>query len=327
MSVLIYSEVSKGKVKKSSLEAINYGSKIASQLGTEAVVFVANADSSHLQEISDAGANKIFLANNPALMNNDSTLVCAAIELAAKKAEAKLIVFSFDATGKACAPRLAAKLKAGFVAGAIDYPVINGNGMEFKKNVFSGKATAVYTLSTEVKVVSLLPNSFPLTSLQSTPNTVDISSEIVLPASKITIKETKSNSSAGAIPLPEAELVVSAGRGMKGPENWGLVEELAGTLGATTACSRPVSDMHWRPHHEHVGQTGIAIRPNLYIAIGISGAIQHLAGVNGSKTIVVINNDKEAPFFKSADYGIVGDAFEILPKLISAFKKFKTGAN
>ncbi|MFN6037866.1 MAG: electron transfer flavoprotein subunit alpha/FixB family protein [Bacteroidota bacterium] len=327
MSVLIYAETSKGKVKKSSLEAINYGAHIASQLGTEPVVLIANADSSHFEEVGCAGAKKILSLKNDSLNHHDAELTGNAVEQAAKICGAKVIVFSFDLTGKAVAPRVAARLKAGYVAGATDYPVISENNMDLKRNVFSGKATSVYSIHSEIKVISLLPNSFPLVAAANTSSVQDVTSEISLPASKIKVKEVKSISSGGTVPLPEAELVVSAGRGMKGPENWGMVEELAEVLGATTACSRPVSDMHWRPHHEHVGQTGIAIRPNLYIAIGISGAIQHLAGVNGSKTIVVINNDKEAPFFKSADYGIVGDAFEILPKLIVAFKKFKAGSN
>ena len=253
--------------------------------------------------------------------------VSTAIEQAAKTETAKVIVFAFDLLGKAVAPRLSARLKAGLVAGAVDYPQINGTSFEVKKNVFSGKATALYSITSDVKLISLLPNSFPVKLVENKASVEEYAVDLSGMASKIVIKVTKSTDTSGMIPLPEAELVVSAGRGMKGPENWGMVEDLAKSLGATTACSRPVADMHWRPHHEHVGQTGIAIRPNLYIAIGISGAIQHLAGVNGSKTIVVINNDKEAPFFKSADYGIIGDAFSILPKLTEAVKKFKANQN
>ena len=214
--------------------------------------------------------------------------------------------------------------KEGLVAGAVDYPVVNGNALEVKKNVFSGKATAIYSINSDVKIISLLPNSFPVKLTDNKAEVADFAVDLNGITSKVIIKETKSTDTAGMLPLPEAELVVSAGRGLKGPENWGIVEDLAKAIGATTACSRPVADMHWRPHHEHVGQTGIAIRPNLYIAIGISGAIQHLAGVNGSKTIVVINTDKEAPFFKSADYGIIGDAFEVVPKLTAAIKKLRT---
>jgi electron transfer flavoprotein alpha subunit len=264
---------------------------------------------------------------NDSLSGLDSMLLSSTVEQIAKAEGSKIIIFSFDITGKAVAPRLSARLKAGLVAGAVDYPTINGNSLEVSKNVFSGKATAVYSINSDVKIISLLPNSFPVKLGENTATIVDFSSNINLSSPKIVVKEKKSNDVGGMIPLPEAELVVSAGRGMKGPENWGMIEELANELRATTACSRPVADMHWRPHHEHVGQTGVAIRPNLYIAVGISGAIQHLAGVNGSKTIVVINSDKEAPFFKSADYGILGDAFTIVPKLVEAIKKFKANQN
>ena len=324
--VLVYVEINKGRVKKASLECVNYAANIAQSMGTSVTAFVNNADALQLEEIGKAGANNIFSVKNDLLIN-DSTYVSSALEQAVKKTEAKVIVFAFDITGKAVAPRLSAKLKAGLVAGAVDYPIVNGNSLEVKKNVFSGKATALCSINSAIKVISLLPNSFPVKLGENKSTITDFSVDFSGISSKIVIKETKTNNSTGMIPLPEAELVVSAGRGLKGPENWGIVEELASQLGATTACSRPVADMHWRPHHEHVGQTGVAIRPNLYIAIGISGAIQHLAGVNGSKTIVVINNDKEAPFFKSADYGIVGDAFTILPKLTEAVKKFKANQN
>lgn len=325
MSVLVYTEINKGKVKKASLEAVNYGAKIAELMGTTATAIAFNADAAQLEEIGKAGAKKIVSVKNDAFASLDNMLLAAAVEQAAKAEGAKVIIFSFDLVGKAVAPRLSARLRAGLVAGAVDYPTVNGNALEVKKNVFSGKATAVYSINSDIKIISLLPNSFPVKLGDNTASVSDFNVE--LPKSRVTVKEKKSEEVAGQVPLPEAELVVSAGRGMKGPENWGMIEELAKELGATTACSRPVADMHWRPHHEHVGQTGIAIRPNLYIAIGISGAIQHLAGVNGSKTIVVINNDKEAPFFKSADYGVVGDAFTIVPKLIEAVKKFKANHN
>lgn len=326
MSVLVYTEINKGRVKKSSLETVNYAAKIAEQLGTTVTAIANNADAAQLEEIGKAGANKILSVKNDQL-NSDNMLISAAVEQAVKAEGAKVIIFAFDIVGKAVAPRLAAKLKAGLVAGAVDYPVLNGNSLEVKKNVFSGKATAVYSINSDVKIISLLPNSFPVKLGENKASISDFTVDLSGVKSRIKIKETKSTEVGGMVPLPEAEVVVSAGRGLKGPENWTLVEDLAKALGATTACSRPVADMHWRPHHEHVGQTGVAIRPNLYIAVGISGAIQHLAGVNGSKTIVVINNDKEAPFFKSADYGIVGDAFTILPKLTEAVKKFKAGQN
>jgi electron transfer flavoprotein alpha subunit len=324
--VLVYAEINKGRVKKASLESINYASKIAELTGSTVTAIVNNADAAQLEEIGKAGATKILSVKNDAL-NNDIMFISAAVEQAAKSENAKVIIFAFDIVGKAVAPRLSAKLKAGLVAGTVDYPVVNGNAFEVKKNVFSGKATALYSINSDVKVISILPNSFPVKLGDNKATVTDFAIDLSSVKSKVVIKETKSNDVGGMIPLPEAELVVSAGRGLKGPENWGIVEDLAKSLGATTACSRPVADMHWRPHHEHVGQTGVAIRPNLYIAIGISGAIQHLAGVNGSKTIVVINNDKEAPFFKSADYGIVGDAFTILPKLTEAVKKFKAHQN
>lgn len=326
MSVLVYAEINKGRVKKASLECINYASKIAEMMGTSVTALVNNADNSQLEEIGKAGASKILALKNDKLAQ-DSMAISVAMEQAAKAENAKVIVFAFDIVGKAVAPRLSAKLKAGLVAGAVDYPVVNGSSLEVKKNVFSGKATAIYSINSEMKVISLLPNSFPVKLGDNKASVAEFSVDLSGVTSKLVVKEIKTNDAGGMIPLPEAELVVSAGRGLKGPENWNIVEDLAGVLGATTACSRPVADMHWRPHHEHVGQTGVAIRPNLYIAIGISGAIQHLAGVNGSKTIVVINNDKEAPFFKSADYGIIGDAFTVVPKLTEALKKFKANQN
>jgi electron transfer flavoprotein alpha subunit len=326
MSVLVYIETGKGKVKKASLEAMNYGAKIAELTGTSATAIVINAEAANFEEIGKAGAKKILSVKNDKI-GHDAMYISAAVEQAAKAEGSKVIIFSFDVTGKAVAPRLAARLKAGLVAGAVDYPTVNGSSLEVRKNVFSGKASAIYAIHSDIKVISLLPNSFPVKSGDNSASVTEFSVDLSGVNSKLVVKEVKSTDTAGMIPLPEAEVVVSAGRGLKGPENWGMVEELAKELGATTACSRPVADMHWRPHHEHVGQTGIAIRPNLYIAIGISGAIQHLAGVNGSKTIVVINSDKEAPFFKSADYGIIGDAFTIVPKLIEAVKKFKANHN
>jgi electron transfer flavoprotein alpha subunit len=220
-----------------------------------------------------------------------------------------------DLVGKAVAPRISARMKAGLVSGANALP--EGDGI--RKPVFSGKAFATERVTTAKKVINLIPNSIPVEASDAAAAVEEFSAEVG--SRRITVKDTKKRS--GSIALPEAELVVSAGRGLKGPENWGMVEELADLLGAATACSRPVADIGWRPHHEHVGQTGVAIRPNLYIAIGISGAIQHLAGVNQSKVMVVVNTDSEAPFFKAADYGVVGDAFEVVPKLTAAIKAFK----
>jgi electron transfer flavoprotein alpha subunit len=255
----------------------------------------------------------------------DPQVLAKAVIEAANANGAKVIVFSHDTTGKGVAPRVAARLKAGLVAGAIDYPKTDGGKFTVKKAVFSGKAFAEVAINTDVKVISLTPNSVGVT-LGSGSAVVEAFAPAV-EASKLSIENITKAASADEIPLPEAELVVSAGRGMKGPENWGMIEDLAHALGAATACSRPVADIGWRPHHEHVGQTGVTVRPNLYIAIGISGAIQHLAGVNGSKVMVVINKDPEAPFFKAADYGIVGEAFEIVPRLTEAVKKLKASQN
>ncbi len=323
MSVLIYAEIAKGKIKKSSLEAVNYGSRIAAQLNTTAVaVVIGDGD---ISDLGKAGAQKVLKLKNDKLAALDPFYLTAAIEQAAAAEAADVIIFSHDFTGKAIAPRVAAKLKAGMVAGAVDNPVISGSSFTVKKNVFSGKAVAVYSINSLKKVISLLGSSFPIVLTDNTAEVVDFAVNLDSLNSPVKIKEVKQDTT--ELNLSDADIVVSAGRGLKGPENWGMIEELAKTLGAATSCSRPVADMHWRPHHEHVGQTGFAIRPNLYFAIGISGAIQHLAGVNGSKTIVVINSDKDAPFFKSADYGIVGDAFEVVPKLIQAAKNFKANQN
>jgi electron transfer flavoprotein alpha subunit len=324
MSVLVYTEISKGKIKKSSLEAVNYGARIAAQMNTTATAVVVDGDAD-LADLGKAGAKKVLKLKNDKLASFNGQYLSAAIEQAATAENSSVIIFAHDFIGKEVAPRIAAKLKAGIVAGAVDNPTISGDKMSVKKNVFSGKAVAEYAINSPKKIISILPNSFPVELKDGTAEVSDFAVNLDAVNSPLKVKEVKKVSS--DLNLPDAELVVSAGRGLKGPENWAMVEELAKELGAATACSRPVADMHWRPHHEHVGQTGVAIRPNLYIAIGISGAIQHLAGVNGSKTIVVINSDKDAPFFKSADYGIVGDAFEIVPKLIAAVKHFKANHN
>lgn len=254
----------------------------------------------------------------PGVAQFDSQVYTGVIAGAAQQLGAKVIVLSHSSTGKSLVGRLAARLDAGSVPGANAIPTVNG-GFKVNKPVFSGKAFATVELTSEYKVISLMGNSIPVEESGS-PVAVE-TLEIDIPESRVRVKEVQRVE--GKTPLPEAELVVSGGRGLKGPENWDMIEELADKLGATTACSRPVADVGWRPHHEHVGQTGIAIRPNLYIAIAISGAIQHLAGVNNSKTIVVINKDPEAPFFKAADYGVVGDAFEVVPRLNEAIENFK----
>lgn len=312
MGVVVFADASNGQILKAGFEAVYY----ASQINPETtVVTYGDTSNEDLAKLGNYGAKKVIINRsfNQVDSGKLSKLVCEAVE--AENAE--VIVFAQDPTGKAVAPRVAAKLEAGHVAGAIALPETT-NGFVVKKNVFSGKAFANYQINTSKKVISLLPNSLKPAVTDSAAEVIENNSD--LGDARINVIEVKKTE--GDLPLPEAEIVVSAGRGLKGPENWGMVEELASELGAATACSRPVADIGWRPHHEHVGQTGVAIRPNLYIAIGISGAIQHLAGVNGSKVMVVINTDPEAPFFKAADYGIVGDAFEVVPKLIEAVKKF-----
>jgi len=318
MSVLIFIDTADGHVKKASLEAMTYGSKIAEQLGTTAEGVVLGTSKDDLATLGRYGVKKVHHVNNESLNHLDAQVYAKLIAQVAVQTDAKVIVFSNNIDGKAIAPRLSASMKAGLVSGAVALPDTS-KGFVVKKNVFSGKAFANISLNTDVKIISLSPNAYQTLAGEGVAEVIN--TEIVPGNSRIKI--TAVNKLSGEILLTEADIVVSAGRGMKGPENWGMVEELAKLLHAATACSRPVADAHWRPHNEHVGQTGIAIAPNLYIAIGISGAIQHLAGVNRSKVIVVINKDPEAPFFKAADYGIVGDAFEIVPKMIEAVKKFK----
>lgn len=318
MSVLIFIAQADGHVKKSSLEALTYGAKIAEQLGTTAEGIILGSVIDDLASLGKYGVKKIHHVNNPDLDKLNAQAYTKAIAQVAEASGAQVIVFSNNLDGKAIAPRLSVKLKAGLVSGAVALPDIS-NGFIVKKSVFSGKAFANVAINTAVKIISLNPNAYHTIE---TGGTAEINiKDFVMEPSKIKVIAT--NVISGEILLTDADIVVSAGRGLKGPENWAMVEELAKLLGAATACSRPVADAHWRPHNEHVGQTGIAIAPNLYIAIGISGAIQHLAGVNRSKVIVVINKDPEAPFFKAADYGIVGDAFEVVPKFIDAIKKLK----
>jgi electron transfer flavoprotein alpha subunit len=319
MSVLVYVEQVDGKFKKSVFEAVSYAKAIAAQTGTNlTAIAIGNVAESELQELGKYGAEKVLSVTSDELKNFVNQAYAAVIAEAAQKESADVIVLSNSFSGKGLAPRIAVKLKAGLVDGAIELPDLAGGKFLVKKNAFSGKAFAVTELTSAVKVIALNPNAFGLkespvsTTIESFSPAVQ-STDLVAIVKEIVRATDK-------VSLPDAELVVSAGRGLKGPENWGMIEELAGLLGAATACSKPVSDADWRPHSEHVGQTGIAISPNLYIAIGISGAIQHLAGVSSSKVIVVINKDPEAPFFKVADYGIVGDAFEVVPKLIEALK-------
>lgn len=315
--VLVFAESTNGKFKKAAFEAVTYGYKTAQLLGTDCAALTVGVVE-NAEALGEYGAAKIYHIDAPALASFDAQVYTAAIAGAAEKIGAKVIVLSHSSTGKSLLGRLAARFEAGSVPGANALPTVDG-GFRVRKPVFSGKAFADVEISSDIKLISLMGNSLPPEQVGAAGSVEKLT--VDLPEPRVRVKEVKRVS--GQTPLPEAELVVSAGRGLKGPEHWSIVEELAEALGAATACSRPVADVGWRPHHEHVGQTGIAIRPNLYIAAGISGAIQHLAGVNNSKTIVVINKDPEAPFFKAADYGVVGDAFEVLPRLTEAVKKFK----
>lgn len=312
MSILVFVDNRNGKVTKSSCEAVSY----AAAMGGE-VVAVTYGNLEGDGGLGKYGATKVLVDSN--ISGGDSSMLAALVAAAKDSSGADVIVFSHDHTGKLVAPRVAAKLDAGLVSGAISLPDTS-SGFTVRKNVFSGKAVANVAISSSTKIVAVLPNAFGLKEIGGQASVESISCGA---GASVNVTGFEPTSNDGSVPLPEADLVVSAGRGMKGPENWGMIEELASELGATTACSRPVADIGWRPHHEHVGQTGVAIRPTLYIAIGISGAIQHLAGVNGSKVIVVVNTDPEAPFFKAADYGIIGDAFEVVPKLIEAVKASK----
>ena len=321
MSVLIFADQFQGNIKKSALEAVQYGSKAAQQLGVQATAIVlGEVSAEELSALGRYGAAKVLHVADARLNELETGVAVKIIAEAAEKENADVIVFSHNFSGRAIAPQLSARLKAGLVAGAIALPD-TAAGFVVKKNVFSGKAFANVNITSAKKIVSVLPNTFNVEAGSGSAAVEAFTPSISDADFKIKLKKVETVS--GEVPLTEAEIVVSGGRGLKGPENWGMVEDLAHALGAATACSRPVADSHWRPHHEHVGQTGFTVRPNLYVAIGISGAIQHLAGVNGSKVIVVINKDPEAPFFKAADYGIVGDAFEVVPKLTEAVKKYK----
>jgi len=318
MSLLIFLDQADGHIKKSSLEALSYGSKVAELMNTSAEAVVLGNVTDDLAALGNYGVKKIHTIKNDSLNHLDAQVYTKLVAEVAKSVGATVIIFSNNFSGKAIAPRLSVRLKAGLVSGAVALPDLS-NGFVVKKNVFSGKAFANVSINTDIKIIALNPNSYSITTTSNTAEVAEFGATVDTPK----IQVTATDKPEGEIPLSEAELVVSGGRGLKGPQNWALVTDLAKALGAATACSRPVADEGWRPHHEHVGQTGLAIAPNLYIAIGISGAIQHLAGVNRSKVIVVINKDPEAPFFKAADYGIVGDAFEVVPKITEAVKKLK----
>ena len=316
MSVLVYIESWEGTFKKSSFEAATYAAKLAGQLGTEATALTIAA-SDDASVLGNYGISKVLSIANGSF---NSQSYANAIVAAANQVGADTVLISNTNNGKSIAPLVAAQKDAALITNVLDLPS-STSPFTVKRKAFSSKAFANYSTDSANKVISLTPNSYGIKEQGGTAS-VD-SYDFAINAEELGLKSISIDKATGKISLTEAELVVSAGRGLKGAENWGMIEELAEVLGAATACSKPVADIGWRPHGEHVGQTGIAINPELYIAIGISGAIQHLAGVNASKNIVVINTDPEAPFFKAADYGIVGDAFEVVPKLIEAVKAHK----
>ncbi|MBI3501884.1 MAG: electron transfer flavoprotein subunit alpha/FixB family protein [Bacteroidetes bacterium] len=321
MSVVVFAENWEGKFKKSTYEAISYGSEIAKQVGgSVTAVVIGNAGDDDIISLGKYGAQKVLSVKNDKLNSLNPSAFASAIVQASQKENAKVVIVSYTYSGRSVAGRVAVKLKGGLVAGATALPS-STSPFTIRKKCFSGKGLTDVTVSSDVKVIGLFPNSFHINTAEGSAAIENFSPSFSDSDFNSTSKEIKKTS--GKVVLTEAEIVVSGGRGLKGPENWGMVEQLAELLGAATACSKPVADVGWRPHHEHVGQTGITIAPNLYIAIGISGAIQHLAGVSSSKVMVAINIDKEAPFFKAANYGICGDAFEVVPKLIEEVKKFK----
>lgn len=322
MSVLVYVENVEGKFKKSAYEVVSYSRAVADQMGTSlSAISIGDVEQDDLAGLGNFGAAKVLNVSNEKLKTFVNQAYAAVIAEAAKKEDATVVILSNSFSGKGLAPRIAVKLKAGLADGATDLPETDGGKFEIKKTAFSGKAFATVALTSNIKIIALNPNSYQLNETGTTATVADFEFSVGENDFKTMVKEIVR--ATDKVALPEAEIVVSGGRGLKGPENWAMIEELADALGGATACSKPVSDAGWRPHEEHVGQTGIAVSPNLYIAVGISGAIQHLAGISSSKTIVVINKDPDAPFFKVADYGMVGDAFEIVPKLTKAVKAYK----
>jgi electron transfer flavoprotein alpha subunit len=315
MSVLVFAETSEGKFKKSAFEVTSYGKKVAEQLGTNVVVLAINASEPTL--LYKYGAEKVLNVNNASLKFN-AKVFANIIKQAVEKENSKVVIIDSNANGLYVAPIASINLNAGYASNVVAAPS-SVSPFTVKRKAFSSKAFNFTQISTDVKVLSLSKNSFGLVENEVSGVVEEFSPAIV--ESNLTSVSVEQTS--GKVTIADADIVVSGGRGLKGPENWGMIEELATVLGAATACSKPVSDLGWRPHSEHVGQTGKPVAANLYIAIGISGAIQHLAGINSSKVKVVINTDPEAPFFKAADYGIVGDAFEVVPKLVEKLKEFK----
>ena len=318
MSILIYAESTEGKFKKVAFELASYAKKVAESLGTTVTAITINAG--NVSDLSKYGVDKVLNVTNDKLSGFTAKAYADAIKQAAQKEEAKLVILSSTTDSLYLAPLVAISLEAGFASNVVGLP-ISTTPFQVKRTAFSNKAFNITEISTTLKVLSLAKNSYGINEKESTLTEEDFNPTIG--ENDFGVKVAAIEKASGKVTIADADVVVSAGRGMKGPENWGMIEELANVLGAATACSKPVSDLGWRPHGEHVGQTGKPVAANLYIAVGISGAIQHIAGINSSKVKVVINTDAEAPFFKVADYGVVGDAFEIVPKLIEKLKAFK----
>ncbi|MCB0484861.1 MAG: electron transfer flavoprotein subunit alpha/FixB family protein [Flavobacteriaceae bacterium] len=317
MSVLVFAESSEGKYKKTNFEATSYGKKVAELLNTNLVVLTINPGD--IATLSNYGAEKILKVSGDKLATFNAKAYADVVVQAVEKENATVVVLDANANSLYLAPLVAANLQAGYASNVVSLPEINP--FSVKRKAFSNKALNHTEIKTECKIIGLAKNSFGL--VENKVSSVEEDFSPTLNDADFSIKSTSIDKTTGKVTIADADIVVSGGRGLKGPENWGMIEELADVLGAATACSKPVSDLDWRPHSEHVGQTGKPVASNLYIAVGISGAIQHLAGVNSSKVKVVINSDPEAPFFKAADYGIVGDAFEVVPKLIEKLKEFK----
>ncbi|MGV6846726.1 MAG: electron transfer flavoprotein subunit alpha/FixB family protein [Lutibacter sp.] len=316
MSVLVYAESFDGKFKKPAFEATSYGKKVAEKMGTNLVVLTINANDSN--ELYTYGAEKVIAVNHESLAIFNAKKLASVVKQVAEKEQSNLVIFEANTNGLYTAPMVAIQLNAGYASNVVALPS-NTNPFTVKRKTFSNKAFNQTEILTDNKVITLAKNSVGVQEIPVAGSIENFDPTIA----DCTITSENIEKASGKISIADADIVVSGGRGLKGPENWGMIEELAEVLGAATACSKPVSDMGWRPHSEHVGQTGKPVASNLYLAVGISGAIQHLAGVNSSKVKVVINNDPEAPFFKAADYGIVGDAFEVVPKLIEKLKEFK----
>jgi len=318
MSVLVFAESTEGKFKKTALEVTSYGKKIAELLNTNLVVLTINANDTSI--LANYGAEKIIKVSDEKLKAFNAKAYADVVKQVAESTDANVLVLDSSANGIYLAPMVAVNLEAGYASKVVALPS-STSPFTVKRQAFSNKAMCNTAITTAKKVIGLAKNSFGL--VENSTNSTEETFSPILKNEDFELKSAKIETITGKVTIADADIVVSGGRGLKGPENWGMIEELAEVLGAATACSKPVSDLGWRPHSEHVGQTGKPVAANLYIAVGISGAIQHLAGINSSKVKVVINTDPEAPFFKAADYGIVGDAFEVVPQLIEKLKEFK----